>query len=181
MIYFIRHGQTDWNVLLKCQGRKDVPLNEIGVKQAKDLKTVLKDLKIDAYFCSPLLRAMQTFEYAVGRKPQTNEIDSRIIERDFGEFEGFRRDEFDFKGFWNVNGCQTFKRAESIADIEKRATDFLNYIKQHYHNKNVVVISHGGLGLVLYALINGAQNDGNLLKIEMPHGSIIKMDNDKLY
>ena len=60
MIYFVRHGQTDYNSNKLYAGQKDVPLNKEGVKQAKQTAEQLKDLKFDICFCSPLLRAKQT-------------------------------------------------------------------------------------------------------------------------
>ena len=60
MIYVVRHGETEWNAINKVLGRTDMPLNEKGIKQAQELARSLKDLKIDVFLCSPLLRARQT-------------------------------------------------------------------------------------------------------------------------
>ncbi len=179
MIYFIRHGQTDWNALSKCQGRRNLPLNENGIKQAQVAAESLANIKVDAYFCSPMLRTMQTFENAVGRKPKPSELDERLIERDFGEFEGLKRNEFDFAGFWNVNSNQKFEKAESVFDVENRARSFLEFVNKKYKDKNIVVVSHGGFGIVLKSLIEGLPKNGDYLQVEMPHGSIILLDNSK--
>ena len=50
-IYVIRHGQTDWNVAGKCQGRTDIELNETGIEQAKQAKEQLKNYNIDQIIC----------------------------------------------------------------------------------------------------------------------------------
>ena len=60
MIYVTRHGQTEWNALKKVMGKIDIPLSEIGLEQAKQTKTNLKDKHIDLIICSPLIRAKQT-------------------------------------------------------------------------------------------------------------------------
>ena len=85
MIYIVRHGQTDYNVIGRYGGRIDVPLNEEGIKQAHELKEMLKNIKFDLVFSSPLKRAIKTAEII-----SDNEIilDKRIIERDNGELEG---------------------------------------------------------------------------------------------
>ena len=56
-IYLARHGQTDWNVEHKAQGRTDIPLNEVGLEQAKALGESIKNLSFDVCYASPLLRA----------------------------------------------------------------------------------------------------------------------------
>ena len=61
-IYVIRHGQTDWNVAGKCQGRTDIELNETGIEQAKQAKEQLKNYNIDQIICSPLKRTRKTAE-----------------------------------------------------------------------------------------------------------------------
>lgn len=115
MIYFVRHGSTDWNDHKdingkkdpKCQGRVNLPLNELGVRQAQQTAVELESKKFDRVICSSLLRAKQTCDIIYSGKTKV-EIDDRIIERDFGEFEGLCRGEFDFNGFWNSNSNQKF-------------------------------------------------------------------------
>lgn len=59
-IYITRHGQTDWNVDHKVQGKADIDLNSVGIEQAKSTKQKLDNEKIDLIICSPLKRASQT-------------------------------------------------------------------------------------------------------------------------
>ena len=65
-IYVVRHGQTDWNVAGKCQGRTDIELNNTGIEQAKNTKEQLKNYNIDLIICSPLKRAIKTAEILKG-------------------------------------------------------------------------------------------------------------------
>ena len=60
MIYVVRHGETEWNAINKVLGRTDIPLNVNGMNQAQELARSMKDLKIDTFLCSPLLRTRQT-------------------------------------------------------------------------------------------------------------------------
>ena len=57
MIFFVRHGQTEWNKLGIMQGRIDTQLNEEGKKQAQIVKEKLNGVKFDKFFSSPLKRA----------------------------------------------------------------------------------------------------------------------------
>lgn len=60
MIYFVRHGQTEYNLNKIYAGQQDIPLNATGIDQAKQTALTLKDIKFDLCFCSPLQRAKQT-------------------------------------------------------------------------------------------------------------------------
>jgi len=62
MLYVTRHGQTGWNALDKVLGRTDIPLDEKGMEQARELARSLKDTEIDEIRCSPLMRTRQTGE-----------------------------------------------------------------------------------------------------------------------
>ena len=60
MIYIIRHGKTELNQANVLQGRSDHPLNEEGVRQAKEAAAMLSGIRFSHVFSSPLIRAMQT-------------------------------------------------------------------------------------------------------------------------
>lgn len=87
-ILLTRHGQTDWNVLKKVQGKADIELNKKGIEQAEATRDTLKNEKIDLILCSPLKRAKQTADIINQERNIPIIIDERVSERDFGEFEG---------------------------------------------------------------------------------------------
>ena len=100
--YFVRHGETDWNKQKRFQGREDIPLNESGVRQARELgESYFKDKKILAIFTSPLKRAVMTGEEiskACSKSALTPEkipviVDNRLIERDLGDMSGLTQQE----------------------------------------------------------------------------------------
>lgn len=100
--YFVRHGETDWNKQKRFQGREDIPLNENGVRQARELgESYFKDKKILAIFTSPLKRAVMTGEEiskACSKSALNPEkipviVDNRLIERDFGDMSGLTQQE----------------------------------------------------------------------------------------
>ena len=88
MLYITRHGETDWNHMKKIMGRCDEPLNENGIRQAYIAKEEIDKYDIDFIICSPLIRARQTAEIINEDRNLEMIIDERIIERNFGEFEG---------------------------------------------------------------------------------------------
>jgi probable phosphoglycerate mutase len=99
-IYYIRHGETDWNVEGRLQGHQDVPLNVRGRAQATLCGEILRDLfardgrdpaALD-YVSSPLGRARQTMELArtaLGLAADGYGLEQRLIEISFGDWEGF--------------------------------------------------------------------------------------------
>ena len=98
-IYYIRHGQTEWNALGRLQGVQDIPLNELGRTQSVHAGHILADLfKRDGestssigFVASPLGRARQTMELVRGvlKLPLSGyAIDDRLREIGYGEWEG---------------------------------------------------------------------------------------------
>ena len=102
-ILLTRHGQTDWNLLGKVQGKADIDLNKRGSQQAEKTRETLESEKIELILCSPLKRAMQTAEIINQGRGIEMIVDDRLTERDFGEFEGMSNTEFDFNAFWSYN------------------------------------------------------------------------------
>ncbi len=100
ILYFVRHGETDWNAEHRLQGQHDVPLNAIGRAQAAHCGEVLRDLferdgrDPDAfdYVASPLGRARETMELirsGLGLDVRRYRTDARLAELSFGHWEGF--------------------------------------------------------------------------------------------
>ena len=86
--YFLRHGQTDWNLEIRFQGHSDIPLNATGLEQAADAAQRLKNVAIDCIVSSPLIRALKTASVVAEAKRLPVHIDSRLMERDFGGIDG---------------------------------------------------------------------------------------------
>ena len=99
-VYYIRHGETDWNVAGRLQGRRDVPLNARGRAQAIHCGEILRDLlardgrnpaELD-YELSPLGRARETMELLrppLGLPAEGYRVEPQLSEIAFGEWEGF--------------------------------------------------------------------------------------------
>ena len=79
-IYYTRHGQTDWNLDYKIQGRKDISLNETGRKEAEELRIKIQDIPLDIIYSSPLKRAYETAEIARGDRDIPLLTDNRLAE-----------------------------------------------------------------------------------------------------
>ncbi len=144
MIYITRHGQTDWNIQHKVQGKADIELNEVGKKQAVETGRKLLNEKIDLIICSPLIRAKQTANLINEGRNIPIVYDDNISERDFGELEGKRQEEFDFKGFWSYKQNIKYDKAENIRDFFDRIYSFLDEIIEKYPDKNILLVTHGG-------------------------------------
>lgn len=163
MIYITRHGQTNWNVQKKVMGRCDEPLNETGLNQAEETRNNLMDADIDLIICSPLKRARQTAEVINRDRNIPIIYDERIIERDFGEFEGMETKNFDFHGYWNYYKNMQFESAENIQVFFKRVYDFLKDITEKYKDKNVLLVAHGGISIPVACFFNGNIPEGSLV------------------
>src|SRR5262245_9476228 len=100
ILYYIRHGETDWNRELRLQGRRDIPINATGRRQARHCGSVLRELierdTIDPaeldFVASPLGRTRETMELVraeLAVDPAGYRVDAQLIEISFGEWEGF--------------------------------------------------------------------------------------------
>lgn len=89
--YFLRHGQTDWNVEGRMQGHTDIPLNATGLQQAHSAALKLQSLPITRIVTSPLARALKTAAIAAEALNLPLHIDSNLKERTFGSYEGSLR------------------------------------------------------------------------------------------
>lgn len=93
MFFVLRHGQTDWNAEARLQGSTDIPLNDIGRQQARTAAAFFADKGITRIIASPLSRALETARIVGEQLGLEPVIDARLIERNFGLFEGMTIDE----------------------------------------------------------------------------------------
>lgn len=163
MVYVTRHGQTDWNLYGKVQGKADIELNSRGIEQAKETMAKLKGEAIDFIICSHLKRARQTAEILNSEKNIPIIFDERISERDFGEMEGMSKEDFDFQAFWNYEKNMTYQEAENIREFFNRVFLFLEDIKKKYKDKNILLVTHGGVSIAINCYFKGIPESGECL------------------
>lgn len=90
-IFFFRHGETDWNKNGLVQGASDIPLNETGLQQARDLADILSTKRLEIILSSDLIRAKQMAQM-IGNKLNISIIFSaHLRETNYGEAEGMER------------------------------------------------------------------------------------------
>jgi broad specificity phosphatase PhoE len=163
VIYYVRHGLTDWNVQHRLQGRHDVPLNTVGRTQAVHCGEILRALFVRDgrkpqdldYVSSPLVRARKTMEImraTLALDSAGYGVDARLAEISFGEWEGLTYDdvlsrdkdivakrESDKWGFRPPGG-------ESYAQVTARISEWHATL-----GRDTVVAAHGGTGRALIA------------------------------
>lgn len=162
-IGFVRHGQTDWNRKGITQGQTDIPLNEAGTSEAKQLAARLdKDEPIwDAVISSPLLRAFDTAKIISEtlNLPQLAP-DERVIERNFGLLEG--TSEADRIERWGKEWRNQYEQYQVETDdqVFERGMSFLHDLREQSQNQNVLIVSHGSfIAVMLNRLCTDLQDE----------------------
>jgi len=138
--WFLRHGETDWNARHLSQGNVDIPLNPVGVAQAKTAANLLKWRGIRTIVSSPLSRAHDTALAAAEAIGVPVLVDPELKEVAFGVQEG--KPMATWFDQW-VEGAFTPEGAETFAALRDRAVDAVNRALQH--EAPVLVVAHGAL------------------------------------
>lgn len=173
-VLMTRHGQTDWNVEKRVQGKADIELNATGIEQAKITSEKLKDEKIDIIIFSPLKRAKQTAEIINQTLNCPIIYEDGISERDFGEFEGKQGTDFDFEGFWSYKKNLQYDKAENIRDFFERIYSTLDGMTEKYKGKNILIVSHGGVSIPVNCYFNGIPDKDNLVFLGLRNCEVVK-------
>lgn len=159
-IYLTRHGQDQDNANGILNGRRDTPLTEIGFSQAKQLAEKIKSSGIvfDKIFASPLKRTFQTAQIISKvlqtRDPQKLDL---LIERDFGVMTGEPLAKIiemcapDILETENVTYFLSPKDAETFPQLMERAKRLLSWLNDKYKEGNILLVSHGDIGKMIYA------------------------------
>lgn len=137
----VRHGQTDWNAQLRLQGSSDIPLNQVGIRQAMSAATKINPADWDVLAASPLSRARDTAALIAAEIGLPVLIIPELIERSFGEAEGLSHTEWRIK----FESKEPISGLESIEELEIRAKALLQKIATEFDGKKVLAVSHGSL------------------------------------
>ena len=172
-LYVVRHGQTLANTLNTVSGDKESPLTIKGIKQAKELGIIFKDINFDIVFSSPLLRAIDTARLITKK---TIHLDERLIERDYGLNERKLIKDTNPEEIWDYNLNTDKYENETVKDILKRTADFINFLKENYSDKTILVVTHSGISRAIYYTINKLPKDGKLNKLELSNCSWTEYD-----
>lgn len=161
-LFVVRHGQTNWNLEGRLQGRTDIKLNKTGILQAEVVRDKLSNEQIDLIICSPLLRTRKTADVINKDRAIPIIIDERIIERSCGPFEGQIINDFDWENFISYSKNHKYEKAESMHEFYNRVTFFIDEISKKYSDKNILLVTHGGVSLPIYCYFNSIPEDKRL-------------------
>ena len=187
-IIAIRHGETDINASGLLQGQQiDAPLNEKGKEQARQAAEKLPG-DIDIIISSPLVRATQTARILNERfKKEAMSVDNRLLERDFGEFEGLPMNDFcvdiddcPFENLTiyadesltkkreiNINALRRYSDnvptpgGECMHDVVARVFGFLDNVIKKYRGKNILLCTHSHVIRPIIWYFNGLPTKEN--------------------
>ncbi len=157
-IYYTRHGQTDWNLDYKIQGRKDIPLNETGRKEAEELRIKIQDIPLDIIYSSPLKRAYETAEIARGNRDIPLLTDNRLAEEYYGQFEGVSRHNEKYKEQRQHFFCR-YPGGEGYLDVAYRVYSLLHELEETCPDKNILIVAHGGMSRVVETYFHDLNNE----------------------
>jgi broad specificity phosphatase PhoE len=177
-----RHGQTDWNRDHRWLGQTDRPLTAVGREQARELRTQLEAVPIDAAYASDLSRALNTARIAmtgrgVGVKPVRE-----LRERFLGSWEGLLDTEIPERfpeafASWKSGVGFGAPDAEPFVSLAKRVESAVRKIATDHASQTVLVVAHAGPCRVLYAMAAGLDFVGYRQSIpEPPHAVAVRYE-----
>ncbi|MGA8495309.1 MAG: histidine phosphatase family protein [Xanthobacteraceae bacterium] len=191
VLYFIRHGETDFNVAQRLQGRSETRLNARGRSQSREIAGVLRDLferdrhrpSDFAYVSSPLLRARETMELTraeLGLDPKTYTIDDRLAEISYGEWEGFTLKEIQARDpdVLQRRECDKWDfrppGGESYREVAQRVAAWYATV-----TRDTVIAAHGGVARALMADFHILPEE-EATHADIPHGVVYVFDGGTL-
>ena len=157
-ILAIRHGETAWNVDTRLQGHLDIPLNDMGLRQAKNLARALSEREVvDAIYASDLSRAHATAQSIAQAMGRTVSSHVGLRERHFGVFQGRTFDEVEAElpehaWHWRKRTPDWAppEGGESLLAVRERIVSTVDELAARHAGQQIVLVAHGGVLDILY-------------------------------
>lgn len=161
-IYTIRHGHTTYNAEKRYAGTIDVPLNETGIRDAREASAKLAGVTFDIVITSTLKRSIETAHLLVGDAVQI--VQNRLCdERNFGVMEDLTWDEVQnldppvlFIEVGNDLHSVNPKGGEPFEDVWERAKKLRRFLFKEYKGSNILIVSHGVFLQMLHGVLRGS-------------------------
>ncbi|MCH8864386.1 MAG: alpha-ribazole phosphatase [Chloroflexi bacterium] len=193
-LLLVRHGNTRKNSAERFWGHTDVALSTDGVKQAEQLRHRLESEKIDFAYASDLCRASLTAEIIAGPHRLEVVICTELHEINFGKVEGLNFKEISqqypaLAADWSTRDLNfRFPEGESIGDLNRRVSQFLNRLEKHAPEDTLLIVAHSGvLRLLVCQLLEIAPQHWRQIRTDLasltivetyPQGAILNLLND---
>ncbi|WP_315919265.1 histidine phosphatase family protein [Mesorhizobium sp. SP-1A] len=189
LAYFVRHGQTNWNAEGRLQGQADTELNRLGRRQAERNGRRLSELIASPadfdFVASPMLRTRETMELAraaMGLDPVAYRMDPRLVELNFGEWQGLTFAELERRApgaereraFDKWDFCPPGPQAESYQMLLERVRPFFEELAAP-----TVCVTHGGVIRTLFRLVENTPK-AVAASLDIPQDRVLKLQDGRL-
>lgn len=160
-LYIIRHGQTDWNVQGRIQGRQDIPLNAAGRSQAQMLAKGMEKRPVTAIYSSPQLRAMETAKALAGNQGVEVIPLPELVEIGYGDWEGrtasdiLTKERKLYEEWWQHPATVAPPGGETLNQVDARCKKAWEQIKGEIKGDTAVVAHGGTLAHFIVHLLEG--------------------------
>jgi broad specificity phosphatase PhoE len=177
-IYFLRHGETEWNAEGRVCGRTDVLLSDVGREQACRLAERMKSIRVEALYSSPLRRALDTAHIVGEAMGHTSVVDDRLMELDYGDWEGKtfaeveRADPAAYYAWVADPGSLAPPGGESGEQLVERVVPFFDFIAARYGEASVAVVCHKTVGRLFACHILHAPLAGYRWRVVVDNASL---------
>lgn len=158
--YFIRHGQTVWNVANKICGATDIELTEKGHQQAIETgqEILRQGIHADEILYSPLMRAADTAKHISEIVGIPARVEPRLIEQNFGKYESTPRNGEEFQKA-KQQFVTRYDGGESMLHQAQRIYNLLDEIREESDHKTYILVAHNGISRVIQSYFYEMTNE----------------------
>lgn len=189
LVYFIRHGQTDWNAENRLQGQADTDLNALGRRQASEngrrLAGLISDPQAFDFVASPMKRTRETMERlraAMGLDPHGYRTDPRLVEVNFGDWQGFTYAELEAvrPGISSERSLDKWDYLPSGMGAESYQMLY-ERIKPWFEElcRDTVCVTHGGVIRTLFRLVEKTPKE-EAASLDTPQDKLLRLKDGRL-
>ena len=183
-LYFIRHGQTDWNLQKRIQGSYDSELNIEGIAQAEELSKKISELnyKFSKIYTSKQRRAVKTAQIISETINVAYIPIDGLEEVKLGDWEGLTWDEvkerfpYEYEEWYKKRRYTKPPKGESYQDVLVRVLEVLHRIV-HEECENVAIVTHSAVIMCLQCYLTDTAFD-DMIKFSIDNSSILELDSE---